>query len=139
MVSAKQFIIYESGWWQGCQYSQVQAYRQLDDGSYSKNSRWQWISEDQVPTWFERNGGVLCFQTTARFLEQDKESPQLSNFCGDFDARTDQDFPHIIESIRFLEESLGVDVPAGALRVWFSGGRSYHFEVPYQYFLENRR
>lgn len=129
-------MIYEHNWWQACKYSQVQAYRKLDDGSYSKNSLWHWISEDQVPTWFEQNGGVLCFQTTARYLEQDKESPQLSNFCGDFDARTDQDFPHIIESIRFLEELLGeIGVPAGALRIWFSGGRSYHFEVPYQYFL----
>jgi hypothetical protein len=130
-------MIYESNWWQACKYSQVQAYRKLNDGSYSEKSLWQWISEDQVPTWFEQNGGVLCFQTTARFLEQDKESPQLSNFCGDFDANTDQDFSHIVESIRFIEEFLeGVGVPAGALRVWFSGGRSYHFEMPYQYFLE---
>ena len=130
-------MIYERNWWQECRYSVVQSHRLLNDGSYSKNSRWQWISEDQVPTWFKQNGGVLCFQTTARFLEQDKESPQLSNFCGDFDAKTDQDFSHIVESIYFIEEFLEeVGVPKETLRIWFTGGRGYHFEVPYQHFLE---
>ena len=69
-------------------------------------------------------------------MEQDKESPQLSNFCGDFDAKTDQDFSHIVESIYVIEEFLEeVGVPKETLRIWFTGGRGYHFEVPYQYFL----
>jgi len=90
-----------------------------------------------MPSWFRNKSrqGILCFATTARYQKQDKESAQLSNFCVDFDAESDGDFPRIVNSVVFVTEFFEKrHVPKDDVRIWFSGGRSYHLEIPYQFF-----
>jgi hypothetical protein len=115
----------------------VQNHRRLSDGSYTPESRWQWLPVDKLPKWFSHKSrqGILCFATTARYQRQDKQSPQLSNLCGDFDADSDDDFEKIANSVDFLiNHFVGLNVPDECIRIWFSGGRSFHVEIPYQVF-----
>lgn len=77
----------------------------------------------------------MCFASTAHYVAQDKKSPQLSNLCGDFDANSDDDFVKIANSLGFIiERFLGLNIPDEYIRIWFSGGRSFHLEIPYQAF-----
>lgn len=128
---------YDTNVWDNCRWLQVQNHRRLDDGTYTPESRWQWLLVEKLLKWFSHKSraGVLCFATTARYQRQDKLSPQLSNLCGDFDADSDDDFEKIANSVDFLiNHFVGLNVPDEYLRVWFSGGRSFHFEIPYQTF-----
>lgn len=128
---------YDTNEWGDCRWLQVHNHRRLPDGTYTPESRWQWLSVDKLHKWFQHKSraGVLCFATTARYQTKNKGAPQLSNLCGDFDADSDDDFPAIANSVAFIiNHFMGFNVPDEYLRVWFSGGRSFHFEIPYQAF-----
>ncbi len=116
---------YDTNIWGSCQWFMVYNHRQLSNGTFTPKNRWKWLHADKLLNWFSHKSrsGVLCFASTARYREQDKQSPQLSNLCGDFDAASDDDFLKIANSIAFIiEYCLKLNIPDEYIRVWFSGG-----------------
>ncbi|RLC34430.1 MAG: hypothetical protein DRZ76_02715, partial [Candidatus Nealsonbacteria bacterium] len=101
-----------------------------------KRSRWSWYLVDKVSMFHETCNHILVFQTIGHFAEQDKMSNQISNLSFDWDVGGDdwlKNFERCRVSVELTIESfLDLGLEEHEIRVWFSGGRSYHVEIPYQ-------
>jgi len=121
--------------WHHCQFVSVQAHRQLPDGTWTKRSRWRWRQADAITRFSEAHNDTLVFCTIGHFEQKDKNSSQLSNLCFDFDCHDSHEFwlarNSCLNMIDYFGD-YGLEKPH--IRTWFSGGRSYHMEMPYQVF-----
>jgi hypothetical protein len=121
--------------WGECQYVKAQAYRQLRDGTWTKKSRWHWMKVENIARFSEAHRNILTFCTIGHFRKKEKDSLQLANLCFDFDCHNSHEFwlarNSCLNIIDYFGD-YGLDEPH--IRLWFTGGRSYHIEIPYQAF-----
>ena len=121
--------------WTGCQYVQAQAHRRLKNGTWTKASKWKWMPVDEVVEFSRRNKNILTFCSIGHFDKADKMSKQISNLCFDFDCGDDGEFALARNSCLEIIDYLGdLGLEKEHIRVWFTGGRGYHIEVPHQVF-----
>lgn len=126
----KQVWYYPTNDWNDYRWVKVQTWKN------GKRSKWIWYPADKVKNFHENNSHTLIFQTISHYEGQDTGSSQISNLCFDWDVSGDDwigNFERcrvaVLTAIEFFWD-LGLD--ENEIRVFFSGGRSYHLEIPYQ-------
>lgn len=121
--------------WKGCQYVAVQAHRRLKDGTWTKSSKWAWITVDKIVEFSRRKKNVLTFCSIGHFEKADKLSKQISNQPFDFDCNDERQFWMARNSCLAIMDYFGdYGLDYEHIRVWFTGGRGYHIEIPHQVF-----
>lgn len=102
-----------------------------------KRSKWKWYPADKVSNFHDNNAHTLIFQTISHYECQDTaKSKQISNLAFDWDVSGDDWIKNFercrVAVLTAIEFFLDLGLDEKEIRVFFSGGRSYHLEIPYQ-------
>jgi hypothetical protein len=115
----------------------VQSWKRLFEGTFSQNTRWQWLAADKLNKWFVHASrrGTPRFSTPQHYQAKDTSSPFISNFYAEADADGDSELPLVVNSLLFIVEYFRqYEIEPTDFRFWFTGGRSFHTELPFQFF-----
>jgi len=92
---------------------------------------------DKLPNWFQHKSrrGIECHASIQHYQLKNTKKPYLSNCYLECDPESDDDFKKMVNSVGFIWEFFGqYQIAPEDFRYWYSGRRSFHIELPYQFF-----